>query len=826
MRPILIATIGYTIGILWELYFKSIALFLFILIIILLITICIKKNKKISRVIRILIKRKQILIFILFILLAIVHIKIMNYRYENLYKEFEKVESFLMGTVVSDKKEYEYRDAYTVKVEYAYNQNTRKRINTKVLLKLNKDNNSNLELGDKIILKGEFNKANDRTNYKSFSYKEYLKSKSIYGEIESTYSEIQVVRKNNIDIISQISNKFRQKIIENIKQILPEKTSNLTLGILIGYTDEMDEDLKASFKDASLSHMLAVSGSHISYIIVGVAFLIERMQLGKRTSKIITILVLIFFMFLTGFTPSVTRACIMGIIMMISGIVYRENDFICSICFSALLILIINPFTIYDAGFKLSFGGALGIVIFQKNIKLVITKRTKKQNKKRINSGANYNSIIILESKKTLIINKIKVFLVESLTVTIAAQIAIIPIIALDFNTISLTFFISNLLASFFMGIITIGGFLLVFISIISIEIAKVIGKIYNIPLVVLIKIVELCAKMPGSKIYIVTIYEITVLIYYMAIAIWNYIYDISSKENDRLNKLVKKIIKAIKNKTKQNKKLIKKITIIAVVILICIYPIKTKFNQTKIYFVDVGQGDCTVIVTPNNKKIIIDGGGSNTADSSYDVGESVVFPYLLDRRISSLDYVIISHFDSDHYKGLEYVLKNMKVKTVIIPKQFEESNNYIKFIEIAKDRKIEVIEVTAGQRIMLDKEVEMCVLWPVEDYVKENLINNNSIVFKLYFKNFSALFTGDIEEEAEKEIVKKYENVNYRGANILKSDILKVGHHGSKTSSIQEFLEIVEPKIALIGVGRNNNFGHPNSDVIERLKSLRYKSL
>lgn len=203
-----------------------------------------------------------------------------------------------------------------------------------------------------------------------------------------------------------------------------------------------------------------------------------------------------------------------------------------------------------------------------------------------------------------------------------------------------------------------------------------------------------------------------------------------------------------------------------------------------------------------------------------------MLFPYLLDRKINSLDYVIISHFDSDHYKGLEYVIKNMQVKTVIIPKQFEESDNYADFIEIAKDRKIKVIEVKAGQRIMLDKEVEMSVLWPIEDYIKENAINNNSIVFKIYFEKFSALFTGDIEEEAEKQIVSKYKNVEYNGENVLRSDILKVAHHGSKSSSIQEFIELVKPEIALIGVGKNNNFGHPNGDVINRLEGLRYKNI
>lgn len=114
-----------------------------------------------------------------------------------------------------------------------------------------------------------------------------------------------------------------------------------------------------------------------------------------------------------------------------------------------------------------------------------------------------------------------------------------------------------------------------------------------------------------------------------------------------------------------------------------------------------------------------------------------------------------------------------------------------------------------------------MQILWPKEELINENILNNNSIVAKLKYKNFSILFTGDIEKVAEEEILKEY-----AGTNILTSTIIKIPHHGSKTSSTKEFLEAVKPKIALIGVGKNNNFGHPNDDVINRLQNMRYMYL
>ena len=237
-------------------------------------------------------------------------------------------------------------------------------------------------------------------------------------------------------------------------------------------------------------------------------------------------------------------------------------------------------------------------------------------------------------------------------------------------------------------------------------------------------------------------------------------------------------------------------------------------FNlNTKVYFIDVGQGDCSLIITEKNTKILIDGGGSD----SYDVGENTTLPYLLDRRISKLDYMIISHFDSDHVQGLFAVLENIKVKNVIISKQAEMTENYKKFLDIVQKKNINVILAKKGDVIRIDKGSYIEVLFPlesVEKYISQNEINNNSLVFKYVDKNIRILYTGDIEKIAEEKIVSLY-----RGTNKLEADILKVAHHGSKTSTIESFLELVNPKIAVISVGRNNTFGHPSEDVVKRLE-------
>lgn len=168
---------------------------------------------------------------------------------------------------------------------------------------------------------------------------------------------------------------------------------------------------------------------------------------------------------------------------------------------------------------------------------------------------------------------------------------------------------------------------------------------------------------------------------------------------------------------------------------------------------------------------------------------------------------------------GILYLLEKIKVKQVIIGKQFEESENYKKFKEIIKDKKIKVRAVQLNDKINIEKNVYFSVIWPNEkDVIRENGLNNNSLILKLYYKNFTALFTGDIEEIAEQKILK---NVNNEA---LKSTLIKIAHHGSKTSSTEDFIKKVNPKIALIGVGENNKFGHPSDKTMELLQSINCK--
>ncbi len=445
----------------------------------------------------------------------------------------------------------------------------------------------------------------------------------------------------------------------------------------------------------------------------------------------------------------------MSILGLMSFLFYRKSDVYNNLAFSSFIILNFNPYTIFDMGFLLSYGGTIGIILFSNKL-----------------------------SKKFPIKNKILNYIKEMFFVCISANIIIIPIIMYNFNTLSLTFFISNVLVSPIMGIVVILGFVQIFLSIININLAYLLSIFLNPMLEILIFIADFTAKLPLSKILIPTPNIIFIIIYYVIILFCN-----------KIN--------------------IKKTIIILLIIIIIFNVLNLLPKDLRIYFIDVGQGDSTLILTPKGNSILIDGGGSETG--SFDVGEKILLPYLLDRGVTKIDYMMISHFDSDHVGGLFSILENLRVEHVLISKQGKESENYKHFLEISKRKKIKVIYAEAGDRINIEKNMFFEILFPTRNLISENILNNNSIVARLVYKNFKILFTGDIEEIAEKELIKLYSKTNK-----LRADILKVAHHGSKSSTIASFLKLVNPRISLIGVGATNTFGHPNIGVLERLEQIR----
>ena len=772
-RPVFIATLGFIIGIIWGLYF-NIVLFIF-LILGLYYILYIAKMKQI-RILKLFITKKVLILFCLCFLCANCYIKYLENDYNKIYNSLDRVQC--VGTIIGDRIENNYTHKYIVKLEKI---NNKKIKDKRMYLTISKTKDS-IKFGQKVTFYGDYIRAEVQRNYKGFDYSKFLKSQGIYGTIKVN-GKVQVLKGKNVNFFLYVSNKIRNKIINNINKVFPNETKGVFLGILIGYDEFIEENIKDNFARSSLSHILAVSGAHVSYVLLGISFFLKLFKMPKKIQKIIICFLLIFYLFIINFTPSVTRAIIMSIILILQLVLNRKQDTATTISFSSLIILISNPYKILNIGFLLSYAGTIGILVWVKKFQ---------------------------EEPKNLK-EKIIFFVKNIIYVTLSAQILILPIMTYCFNIISLTFIFSNLISGIIIGPVILIGLILISFSFFNIKLLTIIVIPYNFLLLILIKSTEIIAKIPISSVYVKTPNIFLIILYY--IVVFNFFIFIIIRRSKRvyLNKKLNCLILKIKKKLVTNVLNIFSIILIIIIIFIVYNKIPKKLI---INFIDVGQGDSCFITTPKGKKILIDSGGSE----SYDVGKNVLLPYLLDRGVTKIDYIIISHFDTDHYKGFEIVMKNLKVKNAIISKQAENSENYEEFIKIAQKNKINIIIVNKGDKLNIEKNLYINILWPNNStLLNENALNNNSIVCKLNYRNFSCLFTGDIEKIAEEQMVKDYEK-----SKILESTILKVAHHGSKTSTTQELLKMIKPKIALIGVGKNNKFGHPNNETLEKLEKIR----
>ncbi len=553
--------------------------------------------------------------------LGTLYMHTLNNYYDEKYEELESLNgSYCTAIVVSEGEEKDYKDVYEIEIKgiklllnlkKSKNKSLQNKENRYLSNKNSKNSSFKLKYGDKIEFYLEYEKPSTARNYMGFDYSNYLKTKKIFGTVNLKEEDVEIISHDNSNIILRKIYELRNLMKTKIEKLLPKETSGLCLGMLIGETSGIEENMQEDFRDSNLSHILAVSGANVSYIIVSITYIFNKMCLRKRLSKIISIILLILFMLLTGCTSSVNRACIMAILMLIAELLYRKSDVYNNLAISALILLIINPYSLLDIGFQLSYMGTIGIVFLHDKIGNFI----------KIN-------------------NKIVKYFFEMIAVTTCANLAIIPIMMFHFNTISLTFYFSNIIVGPILGIVVIIGFIMFFISLIFTPISSLIAIVLNLMLKFIIKIAEITANMPFSKITIITPSFFFIIVWYLIIISISY----------------KQKVKIFYHK---NNKLIKKIVSCILIIVLIVNLIIKVDKKLEIHFVDVGQGDACLIITPLNKKILIDGGGSEFG--SFNVGEKTLLPYLLDRRINKLDYIIISHFDSDHVRFYSIFAKRNK---------------------------------------------------------------------------------------------------------------------------------------------------------------------
>ena len=714
------------------------------------------------------VEKKDVLVIIISFSMGIIFYSNFNSSRVNEISKYDEMTCNVIGTICNDG---ENKDTYW---QYYLKNNciNGKKIKSKILLK-SKDQ---LEYGNKINIKAGMEIPKGPRNEYLFDYKKYLMGKDVYIIAES--EDTSILRKNDMLFIERFSYFIRNKAREFTALTLKQEEAGILNALIIGDDSDIEEELQESYKKAGMIHVLVVSGGHVGFIIILLSFILSFLKLNPNVFKIICIFVLIFYIFITGVSVSVLRAGTGIIVTMIAGAIGRQNDGLTTIFLVSLLLLINNPNVLFSTSFLLSFGGALGIIICYPKVEKLLAKFPLK--------------------------------IREPLALTMCAQLFVTPIILYNFNVLYLGGFISNIFVLSLAGIIMMSGIVLFIVYLFIPQIVFLPMKALSIIIMLMNKVAEFFSSIDFFIQYQVRPTLISLVLYYLFVL---YIFiGFSIKNNEGESQYVAKYNK---NKAFLHKNLR---LIVSIFMIITIIISNADFinlgKSLKISVIDVGHGDSILITTPNNTNILIDTGDKYyKKDKITDYGKQVIAPYLLKHRINKIDLLILTHMDSDHIGGYESISKTIKIDNVGISVNSKKKKEYKKIKEAFQDKKTKIKSFQSGDTFAFDG-IDFKVLAPqkTKEITSEN---NDSIVLLMQYQGIKSLFMGDLEKEGEEQLLKNYKNLDI--------DILKLGHHGSKTSSTEEFINITTPQIALISVG-NRFKSVPGKEVLERLEKAGAK--
>lgn len=596
-------------------------------------------------------------------------------------------------------------------------------------LKAKENFNKTYSIGDILFVEGTLEIPKNNTVPNTFNYKKYLKYKKI-----NYILKIDSFKKysSNKNIFLKIKN-YLYKRISNIKY------NDYLYAFILGKSSYLGEEEYENYKINGVTHLFALSGLHVSLFSLILLKLLERLKLNEKVSFIVTSLFLLFFSFVASFTPSILRAVIFFILSNINKIYYLFVKPKNILYLTFIILVIINPFYIFNIGFILSFTITFFILFFNE-----------------------YNSVK----------SGIKSILIISL-LSFLSSLPIIINMSYEINIISS---INNI---FFIPFVTN----IVFpISIISVIIPKV-SYVLNILTTVMEYVSNISSNIINITIYFPYFNKILLVFYYLFLILFI--------------------------------KLKKKKYVLLIFLILLFLKIKPLFNRnTILYFLDVGQGDSLLIRTKNNKSIMIDTGGSITykkekwelKNRNFDIEKSTIIPFIKSIGINKIDYLFLTHGDADHMGEAINLVNNFKVEKVIFNcGEFNKLEQDL--IKVLDKRKIPYYSCIKELNIDDNK----LYFLNNKDYGNEN---DNSSVIYTKLDNHKFLFMGDAGVEVEEDLIEKY--------NLKDISVLKVGHHGSKTSSGKEFINEINPKYSIISVGKNNRYGHPNKEVLNVLEDSK----
>ncbi len=632
--------------------------------------------------------------------------------------------------------------------------------------------------GDELEIAGRIETPPDLAD---FSYREYLARQGIGSIIYRP--RIELLGSGQGGLLYYLYAPLyalKARLQSTIEAILPEPQASLLAGILLGVRATIPPDLTADFSATGTSHIVAISGFNIA-IIAGVFASLAQRAVGQRWAWVFALAGIGLFTLMVGASAAVVRAAIMGSLTVLAGYFGRRSDAWASLAAAGLLMVGGDPFVLWDLGFQLSFLATLGLMVVSPPL---------------VAGAQPWLKALFGEGPPGQWLTEI---VSDSLLLTLAAQVTTLPVILVAFGNLSLVAPLTNLLILPAQPAIMLWGALATIAGLIFQPAGQVLGWVAWVFLTYTIEAVRLTARLPFAALNVGRLDAWVAVVYYAALAGGAVV-----MHNDSWRARLRGLWDRVRGRITVSS-VIGALVIVAILLWVAAATLPD--GRLHVYFLDVGQGDAILVLTPSGGKVVVDGGPSPGAMTTH-----------LGRRLPFydhyLDLVVLTHPHDDHLVGLIEGVERYGVGQVIDAGTPTSTANYVRWLELLGEKGSPVYQGRRGaiQPVDLGNGVTLTLLHPPPALLTGTAsdTNNNSIVLRLVWGRVSFLFTGDIEEEGEAVLLQA-------GAP-LQSTVLKVPHHGSQTSLSVEFLAAVSPRLAVISCGADNEFGHPHVSTLDRL--------
>lgn len=638
---------------------------------------------------------------------------------------------------------------------------------------------SNISIGDEAgcdaAVYMEFTGARNKGNFNDENYYHSIGITALfYGKEVCTYGSV-----NSLTLSCRRAlYSLRKNIQSIIYNICDRDTASVLEAMLLGNRQNMDEETTSVYKDAGIFHVCCISGTHMAIIGLGL-YKFLRKRKGYAFSVAVTGSVVIGYGMLAGMGMSVMRAVIMILVKLCAELMGRTYDMISAMSLSSIIIICISPFSIYNTGFILSYAAVAGICFVAPVLNKIFVKPGSRMEK-----------------------------LWQSIMFSAGIQLATIPIVAytnfevplcgIILNIIvipCMTYIILSGIMGIFLGCITVtGGRFVIAMAAYGAKFYKFVsGKVLMIPFMQ-------CVTGKPNLWQIAVYYIILTAVLYTGWRFYN-----------RDGEFPEDFFYV---------RCIKRVTVILTVMALAFVIVYRQHGKMDIHMIDVGQGDCINIRTEDGSNFLIDGGSSDISEC----GKYRILPCLKAEGVKRIDYVVITHGDEDHINAVTTLMEERVggksyVSNLVIPDIHNYEEVFSELLSSAGNNNVNVELIRAGD-MWKDTSYEIKCMYPCdkEAYDDSVDINEKSTVLKVTSGDFSMLCMGDLGESGEKKLIEYY---GEELRSLSKLTVLKTGHHGSKNSSCQEFLDIIKPELAIISCGINNRYGHPGKETLDRLDKV-----